>query len=93
MVPARKRSEERPFCQYLPQSRISEESRLCRLCVSQRPIPLQERTVEEAAMPGQPSRTHARFDFPRRFTLENRQLPPASPHIISRQAFEISRMR
>ena len=40
-------------------SRDSEESRLCNLCVGQRPIPLQERTVEEAAMPGQPV-THSR---------------------------------
>jgi len=64
MVPARKRSEECPICQHWPQSHVSEESQLCRLCVSQQPNPLQEQTVEEAAMPGQPSRAHARFRFP-----------------------------
>ena len=40
------------------------KSPLCHPCVSQQPNPLQEQTVEEAAMPGQPSRTRARFRFP-----------------------------
>ena len=37
------------------------ESWLCNLCGGQQPNPLREREVEEAAMPGQPVRTHARF--------------------------------
>jgi len=53
MLLARKRSEECPFCQYWPQSR---DSRTTALPPVRSPAanPLQEQTVEEAAMPGQP---------------------------------------
>jgi hypothetical protein len=60
----------------------------------QRPIPLKEQEVEEAAMPGQPfTRSRAFPIFPRRFTLENRQLPPASPLSSFSESESFSRMR
>jgi hypothetical protein len=45
-------------------------------------------------MPGQPfTRSRAFPIFPRRFTLENRQLPPASPHSSFSKPESFSRMR
>jgi hypothetical protein len=45
-------------------------------------------------MPGQPfTRSRAFPIFPRRFTLENRQLPPASPLSSFSESESFSRMR
>jgi hypothetical protein len=45
-------------------------------CVGQRPSPLKEQAVEEAAMPGQPVRARARFQFPP--AIHPRELPAAT---------------
>jgi hypothetical protein len=51
----------------------------------------QERTVEEAAMPGQPARTRARFRIsPGNSPSRIASLPPASPQIIHWQALRIA---
>ncbi len=47
--------------------------------VGQQPNPLNEREVEEAAMPGQEACAHALPTALWQLTLENCQLPPASP--------------
>jgi hypothetical protein len=47
--------------------------------VNQQPNPLKEREVEEAAMPGQAASARALPNALWQFTLENCQLPPASP--------------
>src|SRR5580698_10379291 len=62
------------------------ESILCNPCVGQRPSLLKEQTVEEAAMPGQPVRARARFQFPP--AIHPRELPAATgvTAIIIRQA-------
>jgi hypothetical protein len=45
-------------------------------------------------MPGQPfTRSRAFPIFPRRFILENRQLPPASPQSSFSESESFSRMR
>src|SRR6266851_2234164 len=63
------------FYQVLAANSRFEELLFANPCGGQRPNPLKEQEVEEAAMPGQPARARAHFRFP----LENRQLPPASP--------------
>jgi len=69
------------------------ESPLCNPCAGQRPNLLQERAVEEAAMPGQPIRARARFQFP--LAIHPRELPAATgvTAIIIRQAREFSTYR
>ncbi len=74
-----------------PAAKHDSENRVAAsYAVGQRPIPLIEQEVEEAAMPGQPARTRAHFRFfPWQFTLENRQLPPASPQSIVWQVLRV----
>jgi hypothetical protein len=55
------------------------ESHFASAAVTQRPNPLKEREVEEAAMPGQAESAPALPDVPRQLTLENCRLPRASP--------------
>ena len=59
--------------------------------VSQRPSLLKEQAVEEAAMPGQPVRARARFQFPP--AIHPRELPAATgvTAIIIRQALRFPR--
>ena len=60
-------------------------------CVGQRPSLLKEQAVEEAAMPGQPVRARARFQFPP--AIHPRELPAATgvTAIIIRQALRFPR--
>jgi len=53
--------EECHFYQYWLRKPILRIIFVRTLCGGQQPNPLQEREVEEAAMPGQPARTRARF--------------------------------
>jgi hypothetical protein len=55
------------------------ESRKATAAMGQQPNPLNEREVEEAAMPGQAACAHALPSALWQLTLENCQLPPASP--------------
>ncbi len=55
------------------------ESRTTTAAVGQQPNPLNEREVEEAAMPGQAACARALPSALWQLTLENCQLPPASP--------------
>ena len=59
------------------------------LCSGQRPNPLLEQEVEEAAMPGQPARARAHFRFPP--AIHPRELPAATSvtAIIVRQALRV----
>ena len=91
---ARKKEECRIY-QYWLQNMILRigfgESLLCNPCVGQRPSPLKEQAVEEAAMPGQPVRARARFQFPP--AIHPRELPAATgvTAIIIRQALRFPR--
>jgi len=81
-VPVRQRSHSQraPHLPALLQTCDSENSCPATSVVASSPTQLKERGVEEAAMPGQPARAHARFRFP---TGNSRSriagLPPASP--------------
>jgi hypothetical protein len=87
--------EECHFYQYWLQNMILRigfgESLFCNPCVGQRPSPLKEQAVEEAAMPGQPVRARARFQFPP--AIHPRELPAATgvTAIIIRQALRFPR--
>ena len=81
-VPVRQRSHSQraPHLPALLQTCDSENRCPATSVVASSPTQLKERGVEEAAMPGQPARAHARFRFP---TGNSRSriagLPPASP--------------
>jgi hypothetical protein len=94
-VLVRQRSRRVPLLPVLLQNMILRigfgESSLCNPCVGQRPSLLKEQAVEEAAMPGQPVRARARFQFPP--AIHPRELPAATgvTAIIIRQALRFPR--
>jgi hypothetical protein len=90
MAPVRKHSQGAPLLPVLAADARFEESLFRNRCGGQRPNPLIEQAVEEAAMPGQPIRTRARFRFPP--AIHPRELPAATgvTAIILRQALRIT---
>jgi len=90
-VLVRQRSRGVPHLPVLAAEARFGESLLCNPCVGQRPSLLKEQAVEEAAMPGQPVRARARFQFPP--AIHPRELPAATgvTAIIIRQALRFPR--